>query len=238
MERARPEEAAAVFRNAAALKPAFAEAHCNLGWALWAQGLFAESLVAYQRGDQLGRQQQNWRYPSDQWVKNAQRLAELERRLPAILKGQRQPASAAEEAEFAEVCRLKQLYRVAADRFARAMNADPEQVVHRYEAVRCAARAAAGEGKDMGELADAERTRLRNQALDWLRAELAQWTTRLEKGTSRMRLVVRQSMQEWQRDNALAGFRAGGSLGRLPAKEREAWRTLWADVAALLKRTS
>jgi hypothetical protein len=38
----------------------------------------------------------------------------------------------------------------------------------------------------------------------------------------------------WQRDPAFAGVRSPDALAKLPALEREGWRTLWADVAATL----
>jgi tetratricopeptide (TPR) repeat protein len=80
-------EAEAAYREAIALKPDYAEAHCNLGNVLKNQDRFAESLVAFRRGHELGSKRPGWRYPSLQWVRDAERLVELDKKLPAILQG-------------------------------------------------------------------------------------------------------------------------------------------------------
>jgi hypothetical protein len=43
-------------------------------------------------------------------------------------------------------------------------------------------------------------------------------------------------MKQWQEDTDLAGVRDAAALAKLPAKERAAFTTLWADVAALLNK--
>jgi serine/threonine protein kinase/Tfp pilus assembly protein PilF len=70
--------AIASYQKAIALDPKYAECHCTLGEALARQGRFAESLEAYQRGHELGTKQPGWRYPSAEWVRDAERLAALE----------------------------------------------------------------------------------------------------------------------------------------------------------------
>jgi hypothetical protein len=49
------------------------------------------------------------------------------------------------------------------------------------------------------------------------------------------RQVMVQALQHWQKDSALAGLRDKDAVEKLPEAERDAWRKLWADVAALLK---
>ena len=87
-------EAEAAYRKAIALKPDFAQAYCNLGNALKGQGRFTESLAAYRRGHDLGSKQSGWRYPSFQWIREAERIVELEKKLPAFLQGQATPINA------------------------------------------------------------------------------------------------------------------------------------------------
>jgi serine/threonine-protein kinase len=79
--------AIAAFRQAIALQPDDAGAHCNLGEALRRIGRFAESHAAYQQGHELGSKNPTWRYPSEQWVKEAELLVKLESSLPALLTG-------------------------------------------------------------------------------------------------------------------------------------------------------
>jgi len=78
--------------------------------------------------------------------------------------------------------------------------------------------------------------KLRQQALDWLRADLIAWTKVLESAKPEARATVRQTLQHWQKDPDLAGLRDQAALDKLPAAERDAWQRLWADVGALLQR--
>jgi hypothetical protein len=115
--------------------------------------------------------------------------------------------------------------------------ADDLKNAHRYRAACHAALAAIGQGEDATKLDDKERTRLRQQALDWLRADLALWANRLETGQPADRVAVLQTLKRWQQDNDLAGLR-DAPTANMPAKEREAYTQFWADVATLLKKAA
>ena len=43
--------------------------------------------------------------------------------------------------------------------------------------------------------------------------------------------VVRQQMQHWQQDADFVGVRGPDALAKLPEAERQAWQTLWTEVA-------
>jgi hypothetical protein len=79
---------------------------------------------------------------------------------------------------------------------------------------------------------------LRQQALGWLRADLALWGKQVESGTPQQRATVQQSLQHWQNDTDLAGVRDQAALAKLPEAERAEWKKLWADVAKLLEKCS
>ena len=79
--------AVAAYREAIRLDPNLAEAHCNLRQLLQQQGRFAEALAEIQAGHRLGSAQPDWHYPSGQWLKQTQRLVDLDAKLPAILDG-------------------------------------------------------------------------------------------------------------------------------------------------------
>ena len=81
-----------------------------------------------------------------------------------------------------------------------------------------------------------ERARLRQQTLDWLRADLSAWDKVLGSAKPEARSAVRQKLQHWQQDSDLAGVRDEAALDSLPAAERDAWQRLWADVGSLLQR--
>jgi tetratricopeptide (TPR) repeat protein len=232
--------AIACFKKAIELQPMFAEAHCNLGHALARQGRFAESLAAYRRGHELGTKRPGWRYSSAQWVRQTERLAALESKLPAFLNGELEPSDTAERLGLIHVCQAKKLHATAARLYADAFADDPKladdlQAGHRYNAACSAALAGAALSEDAARLGK-ERTRLRKQALDWLRADLGQYTKRLEGGTRVVRRMVQQRMRHWQKDGDLAGLRDKALVEKLPADEQKAWTQIWSDVAALLKK--
>src|SRR5262249_50447303 len=119
---------------------------------------------------------------------------------------------------------------------ASAFTADPKladdlQAAHRYSGACTAALAAAGKGQDAGSLDDNERSRLRQQALDWLRADLAAFTR--DAAIPAARPTIQQRLAHWQQDTNLTALRDAKALAALPAKERAAWQQFWADVAAL-----
>jgi serine/threonine-protein kinase len=234
----RVEEAIACYKKAIALDPKVAEAHCNLGHALARLCRFAESLAALKRGHELGRKQPGWSYPSAQWVRQAERMAALEAKLPAFLKGEFQPTSTTERLDLAGVCQARKLYHATTRLYADAFAAEPRLVAnlqgdHRSNAARSAALAAAGNGEDAARLDDKERTRLRQQALDWLNADLAISTKLMASGPANARLVVQQRLNDWQKDSDLAGLRDQAALAKLQAAEREQWQQFWAEVVVL-----
>src|SRR5262249_57609587 len=92
---------------------------CSLAGILVLKGLFREALEEIRRGHELGSRNPGWRYPSAQWVRQYERLVELDGRLPGILEGKITPSSAAERIEAARVCSLKGLHPAAA-RFSQA----------------------------------------------------------------------------------------------------------------------
>jgi serine/threonine protein kinase/Flp pilus assembly protein TadD len=241
MRKGRVDEALTAYRRAIDRKPDYAEAHCNLGIALQRKGEFARAAAALKRGHDLGSRRRDWRYPSAAWVKQCQRLVELNGRLPAVLEGKAQPADAAERNEYARMCHLKKLYVASARLKAGAFRADPKladdlAAGDRYDAACAAALACCGRGADAGKLGDRERARWREQALGWLRADLAAYAERLKGGKPADRVRVRRMLRHWQQDPDLAGIRAAAALAKLPAHEREGCEKLWAEVRALLAK--
>jgi hypothetical protein len=101
----------------------------------------------------------------------------------------------------------------------------------------CAASLAAdGQGKDDPPPDEVARAKLREQALGWLKAELAAWTKLLESDPHQARPVIAQTLKHWKVDTDLAGIRDADALAKLPEVERKDWQALWAEVDALLAR--
>src|SRR5439155_24808782 len=140
------------YREAIRLKEDWPEAHCNLGDALMQQGQFRQAVPEFRLGHELGSKNPRWLYPSAQWLRNAERLAQLDMRLPRILKGEDRPADAAERVQLGWLCQqqYKQLNAAAARFYAEAFAAEPkladdDSTNHRYNAACAAARASSGQ---------------------------------------------------------------------------------------------
>ena len=168
-------------------------------------------------------------------------MVELEKKLPLILSGQVKPTSAAEALGFAKLCQRKKLYGASARFWAEAFQsdralADDPMVRNRYNAACAAALAGSGQGKTEPPLDLAAQARLRRQALDWLKAELAAWNTKISGNDPQARAEAARTLKWWQADSDLAGLRGPDALAQLPESERRDWQKLWADVEAILKR--
>src|SRR5262249_50406066 len=107
---------------------------------------------------------------------------------------------------------------------------------NRYNAACMAARAGCGAGEDAARLSEQERARWRQQALDWLRADLKLMSEELEHRPDQAVRILPVALPYWLKESALAGIPEEAGLARLPATERDAWRQLWADANALLMR--
>jgi eukaryotic-like serine/threonine-protein kinase len=236
-DRGKLEAAIVAYRQAIRLKSDHAEAHCNLGDVLRRQGQFAEALTELKRGHELGSKDPNWRYPSALWVQQAERLVELDAKLPSILSGKLKPSDAAEALGLAQVCYDHKLHGASARFFTEAFQAQPKladdmQAQNRYNAACAAALAGCGQGKDGLPPDESARAGLRGRALDWLQADLALRRKQLDTDPA----AARRALDHWTHDPDLAGVRDADALARLPEAERKGWEALWAEVDVLHKR--
>jgi tetratricopeptide (TPR) repeat protein len=235
------QEALPWFREAVKLQPNYAQAWSALGVTLQIEGEFADALKAFEKSRDLLQPDDPNRPPLQQSIDRCHRLIDLERKLAEIRKGDAKPENAAERVELAQVCVAKKQYGAAAQFYKEAFAGEPRLAAdlragRRYEAARAASRAGCGQGKDDPALDEEARAVWRNQALDWLKADLALWGRLVPDGTPAARAAAGQKLAQWQGDAALAGVR-GAAIGELPEAEREAWQKLWADVEALQART-
>jgi Flp pilus assembly protein TadD len=237
----RVEEALAAYRRAIDLMPDHAESHCNLGIAHWKQGEYTQALVALKRGHELGLRRKDWGYPSAEWVRQCRRRIELDGRLAAVLRGEAQPADAAERNEYGDLCYEKQRYLAAARFYSQGPTADPKpadglEVSYRFRAACAAARAGCGQGVDAGQLDDKERVRWRKQAREYLRADLKAYGELLPVSDPKERQRLQKCLRSWQSEQAFAGLRDATTVAHLSAAERESCKQLWAEVQALLAK--
>jgi hypothetical protein len=165
----------------------------------------------------------------------------LDGRLCGFLIGATTPASSSERIELAQLCLYKQLNRAAVRFFEEGFAGQPGlaedlRSSNRYDAACAAALAAAGQGKDADKLESKERARLRRQALDWLRANLAQWIKQMANGSPEVHSRIQETLAHCQKDRDLASVRGDAALAKLPDDEQLGWRQLWADVEKTLAR--
>ena len=228
-------EAVVAYRKLLELEPDDALAHSYLGVALAELGKFSEAEVACRKAIEL-EPDEDWahvylglvlanqgKHPEAEAVfRRAIELdpddAEAKCGLGEVLAKQGKPASAT---------------RIYVEAFA----ADPElaerSFSNRYNAACSAALAGSGQGEDAEKLDDAERSRFRRQALDWLTADLANEAKLANAPADRSK--VWKALNHWQMDKDFAHVR-GDALAKLPETERIGWQKLWADVEALKKR--
>jgi serine/threonine-protein kinase len=240
----RPEDAIAEYREAIRLEPNHAAAHYNLVDLLERQGHFREALDELRKGHELGSNRPDWqRDRSDDRVRRAERMAALEGRLPAVLRGEDKPRDAAEGLAFADMAYKARRYVLSARLFDAALRGDSRltgdlRSGHRYNAACAAALAGAGQGEGKAPPDEEEKARWRKQAVAWLAAELALSTKRVEPGPSQAQdlVVVVRRLRHWKQDIDLAGIRDAAAIQALPEDERKACLALWTDVDALLER--
>jgi serine/threonine-protein kinase len=239
----RDKEAEAEYREAIHLQRDFPEAHSNLGAALYNQGRFREAIAAFREVLRIAAPGDPQCRMAEELIRQCERLIKLDRKLSAVLQGEAEPANAAERLALADLCQApyKRLHAAATRFYTDAFAADPRlaadlQHQHRYNAACSAALTAVGQGEDARLLPDKVAFRLRRQALDWLKDDLAAYAKLTERDQPTVKQAVRERLTRWQQDPALASVRDRDALGKLPESERQAWQQLWDDVAALLGR--
>jgi tetratricopeptide (TPR) repeat protein len=224
------DEAIKAYREAIRLKNDLAKAHGNLGFALLEKGQIGQALEALRCGGEESR-------------RLAEQLARMGNRLPDLLKGKTLPRDAPESLVLAQLWEQSGKFAAAARLYGEALTRDSTlatdiQAAHRYSAACAAARAAAGHRLDSAGLDEKERTRLRMQARDWLRADLEAWGRLLQKDSEKARREVSRQMQHWLQDTDFTGVRGPDALDRLPEGERAAWQRLWEEVETLRRQAA
>jgi tetratricopeptide (TPR) repeat protein/serine/threonine protein kinase len=235
------DDAIAAYKKAIELDPKVANAHGALGLALLQKGRFAEAQESTAAALKLLPEKHPLRPFLQRQLEICDRWLALETKLPELLSGKAQAADQGERLALLKICQLQQRNaagaKLAADFFAADPKlADDVKAGHRYNAACFAALAAAGKGIDADKLDDKERTRLRRQAQDWLRADVAYWTKQATSAKPADRALVQQTLNHWQEDTDLAGIRDKDALAKLPAEERDDWQKLWAEVAEVLAK--
>jgi tetratricopeptide (TPR) repeat protein/tRNA A-37 threonylcarbamoyl transferase component Bud32 len=231
--------AIAAFQTGIKVDPRDVQGHTRLAIALWDQGEFKDAAAALQRALHLLPSGHPWRSGYQQDLKRCQQLLALEQQLPRARNGEK--LSPAEYLALADLCvHYKKRYLDAVALYTKGFAGRPK-LAHdpktglRYNAACAAALAAAGKGVGAGNLSDQEKSRLRQEGLTWLKADLAARRMLLEQNP-REAAAVKQALGHWQQDPHLAGLREAAALANLPEAEARACHRLWAEVQTLLQR--
>lgn len=231
------------FRKAVDNDKQLAAAHGGLGEVLAWQGAFAEAAAAHQQAVELLPPKHPLRDVNQRYLSQCKRLLALEQQIPVLLANAKS-ADAATLLEAAQLCQdYKNDYATAVRLYRAAFTVDPAAGAklatrHRYFAACAAVLAASGRGPEPVKLAADQAALLRQQARDWLRADLDAVALQLKNGKSNSKNSVLPEVSSWQMDPDLADVRDSKSLERLPADEREPWQRLWGDVKQLLRDRS
>jgi hypothetical protein len=168
-----------------------------------------------------------------------ERLARLSDQLADYLSGKRKPANIEERLDLAHICEIRGRF-VAEVRFLQeVLAADPAVAespnqMWRSTAARAALRAAAGKGAEAGGPDEAERQRLRRQALAWLKADLKRLMGLLGSEQPSQRRFALGSLRLLQTDEALTSFRTVEGRAGLPEAEAREWAEFWTQAERAL----
>src|SRR5262249_30638409 len=163
------DEAVACYRQAIALAPKNVQVLANLGEAMYGKGQVDEAIAWFKKALAVDPNLGDVRTK----LTKAERLAAVQDKLAAYLKGDFKPTTNDERLGLARWCQIKKHYHTSARLYADAFAADPKLADDLNAAARSAVLATAGKGEDAAKLDDKEKARLRQQALDWLKADLA-----------------------------------------------------------------
>ena len=240
-DKGRIDDAIAEYHAALRIKPDDVDAHMNLGIVLRLQGKFNEALDSLKKGRESARANPRMLEHIQQVIAFTERFASLAARLRADIEGKERPKDAAEAIEFASMCIQKKYYVFAAKLYEQAFRDDPKlaeniQTGNRYDAACAAALASRGQGKDDPQPNDEEKTRLRKQALEWLKADLEVRTKRIDNAAQSE--DAKRTLRHWKVDADLAGLRDDAALASLPEGERAEWKELWKNVNELIEKLS
>jgi serine/threonine-protein kinase len=175
------------------------------------------------------------------WIDRAisliERITALGLGLPKIIH-----SASRSDASYADACAHRWFFAASAALWSAAFAVEPTLVEnldgkYRYNAACAAAMASSGEGKDEPHPDDAAKSRFRQQALEWLKADLAARAKRLDGADPGRRSALARTLRGWTDDPNLASFRNEASIKKLPEDQQKGWRAFWSEVAMLLNKT-
>jgi serine/threonine-protein kinase len=160
--------------------------------------------------------------------------------LPALLAGEYQPRDNDERLALLGVWQFTDRSLALARIYAKAFAAEPSlaedyRANRRFNAARAAALVGSARGEDVAGVGEPERARWRQQARQWLRADLAAWNQALDRDPSAARDLLSR-VGAWRGDWELAGLFEPAELDKLAPDERKDCVALSKEIDGLLTR--
>jgi tetratricopeptide (TPR) repeat protein len=230
--------AIAAYKEAIRLDPKLAKAHSNLGVALQASNDLPGAIAALKEAIRLD--------PKLAMAHNNLGLAlAASNDLPAAIAAFKaairlEPKLATAHLNLGAAFFNHKEYLYSFKSYQAAMAARPALAANHasglrlFGALAAVMAVAADSANEAGKLTPDEKIAFRQQALDWLKADLAAWTKLLQADAKSVALA-RQRLKFVQNRPELASVRDEQELAKLPAAQRQGWQQFWADVAALLR---
>jgi serine/threonine-protein kinase len=231
------------YRAALSIAPDNIAAREGLGQVLCSKEKSAEALAEFRRAQTLAQQAKDSAAEGlTDRLKVTERVVQVVPHIQDYVQGTRRPSDMTELRALERACKYKQLYGAGTRILAAAFKADPKtaddlNVQLRWLAANMAVLAADGQGNDAARLGADERSRLRKQALTYLRVDLDARAGQLANDKAPARGEARGELLYWQRDPHLASVRDERKLATLSPPEQAEWKQFWHDVEALLEKT-
>ncbi len=239
----RYDEARQSYRQAIAYQSDWADPHYEIAHDLmYREGRFQEALAELDLGKKLVRPDDPKRPRWDRLAAECRRLSLLDQRLDAFLKAEIKPRDAAESCDLALLCAWpsRRLFGEAVRLYEQAFAVEPARAAdlhfgYRWYAATCAARAAAGQGKDALTPAEKAYCRARSAGVAASRSGTA---AQADQGWRP------RACQRCREQAALLANRAGPGrrarqerVGAMTESERARWNELWRSVAELVQKS-
>lgn len=232
----RPGDAVRAYQKALESKPDYLNAHHNLGAMLAALGRTDEAMAEYQKVLQIDPEFPSALYNLASLYRDRGEFDKAIAQYEKVIRAS--PDDPAPHAALGRVFERQGKLRAATRELGLALALDPrsgERQVLRHQAANTAVRAAAGQGQDAEQLTEAERSALRTQALECLKADLATCNRILIRGSTSEGTQALGVLEKERQDAAFTPVRDPAELAKLPETERQAWQSFWSELEAILR---
>jgi len=229
----RIDEAIAEYQLALKTDPKNAACHELIGFAFFNTGSFSAATNEFKAADDLLAKSDPNKQVVGFFLGRCRRATELQELAPDALSGAKMPDAPEDRFVFADILRGQHRCRRAVEICLDLLNSKSIDAIdplgfNRYDVACIAVQAGCGHDMDVAQMSTQEMADMRREGLLLLRSALEVFNKRAT--TDVQRRYMAGLMRGWFRDPDLAGVRNADALEKLPAAERDQWRTFWGDV--------